>query len=60
MMVVRVQAALMRSGHYQGDIDGLLGESTRAALRAFQKENGIKQTGRMDIETLTLLGIPIP
>ena len=59
-MVVRVQAALMRSGHYHGDIDGVLGESTRAALRAFQKDGGIKQTGRMDIETLTLLGIPIP
>ena len=60
IMVVRVQAALMRSGHYQGDIDGVLGESTRTALRAFQKGSGIKQTGRMDIETLTLLGIPIP
>lgn len=60
MMVVRVQAALMRRGHYQGDIDGVLGEGTRTALRAFQKENGINQTGRMDIETLTLLGIPIP
>ena len=60
MMVVRVQAALMRRGHYQGDIDGVLGEGTRTALRAFQKENGINQTGRMDIETHTLLGIPIP
>ena len=41
MMVVRVQAALMRRGYYQGDIDGLLGPMTRAALRAFQQAEGI-------------------
>ena len=59
-MVVRVQAALMRRGLYNGDIDGLLGPNTRAALRAFQQIEGIPQTGRMDIETLTRLGISIP
>lgn len=59
-MVVRVQAALMRRGFYNGDIDGLLGPKTRAALRAFQQTEGIPQTGRMDIETLTRLGISIP
>ena len=60
MMVVRVQAALMRRGYYHGDIDGLLGPMTRAALRAFQQAQGISQTGRMDIDTLTRLGISIP
>ena len=60
MMVVRVQAALMRRGYYNGDIDGLLGPMTRAALRAFQRAEGISQTGRMDIDTLTRLGISIP
>ena len=59
-MVVRVQAALMRRGLYNGDIDGLLGPKTRAALRKFQQSEGIPQTGRMDIETLTRLGISIP
>ena len=59
-MVVRVQAALMRRGLYNGDIDGLLGPKTRAALRTFQRSEGIPQTGRMDIETLTRLGISIP
>ena len=60
MMVVRVQAALMRLGHYKGDIDGILGPLTRAALKAFQKSQGLAQTGRMDIDTLTRLGISIP
>ena len=59
-MVIRVQAALMRRGFYNGDIDGLLGPKTRAALQAFQESEGISQTGRMDIETLTRLGISIP
>ena len=59
-MVIRVQAALMRRGFYNGDIDGLLGPKTRAALRAFQRTEGIPQTGRMDIATLTRLGISIP
>ena len=59
-MVIRVQAALMRRGVYDGDIDGLLGPKTRAALKAFQQSEGISQTGRMDIETLTRLGISIP
>ena len=59
-MVVRVQAALMRRGLYNGDIDGLLGPKTRAALRAFQQTEGLPQTGRMDIATLTRLGISIP
>ena len=60
MMVVRVQAALMRRGYYSGDIDGRLGPKTRAALYAFQEAQGIARTGRMDIETLTRLGISIP
>lgn len=60
MMVVRVQAALMRRGFYVGDIDGILGPVTRAGLKAFQKSEGLAQTGRMDIDTLTRLGISIP
>ena len=60
VMVVRVQAALMRLGYYHGDVDGLLGPLTRAALKSFQKAQGLTQTGRMDLETLSRLGIPIP
>ena len=59
-MVVRVQAALMRRGYYKGDIDGLLGPLTRAALQGFQISEGLTQTGRMDLETLSRLGISIP
>ena len=37
MMVVRVQAALMRLGYYDGDIDGLLGPETRSAITSGEK-----------------------
>ena len=60
VMVVRVQAALMRRGYYKGDIDGLLGPLTRAALKTFQIHEGLTPSGRMNVETLTSLGIPIP
>ncbi len=60
MMVVRVQAALMRLGYFNGDIDGLLGPQTRSAITAYQRAQGLRQTGRMDIDTLTKLGISIP
>jgi len=60
MMVVRVQAALMRRGYFNGDIDGLLGPQMRSAIMAFQKAQGLPQSGRMDIDTLTKLGISIP
>ena len=60
MMVMRVQATLMRRGYFEGDIDGLLGPQTRAAINAYQKAQGLRQTGRMDIDTLTTLGISVP
>lgn len=60
MMTVRVQAALMRQGYFDGDIDGILGPQTRVAIIKYQKAKGLSQTGRMDIETLTQLGISIP
>lgn len=60
VMVVRVQAALMRLGYYNGDIDGLLGPKTRAAITKYQQAKSLRQTGRMDIQTLSQLGISIP
>ncbi len=60
MMVVRIQAALMRLGYFNGDIDGLLGPQTRSAITSYQKAQGLRETGRMDIDTLTKLGISVP
>jgi|GEM_PF-3930015 len=59
-MTARVQEALMRQGYYKGGVDGVSGPQTRAAIIEYQKAQGLPQTGRMDIQTLTRLGISIP
>jgi peptidoglycan hydrolase-like protein with peptidoglycan-binding domain len=41
-----------------GLIDGIMGPKTQAALRAFQKDQNLPQTGKMDAETLAKLGVP--
>jgi peptidoglycan hydrolase-like protein with peptidoglycan-binding domain len=55
--VTAVQEALKDKGHDPGRIDGIVGPRTRAALRDFQKAEGLEPTGRTDAETLTALGI---
>ena len=34
-----------------------MNKATRKALKAFQKENGLKETGKADKETLEKLGL---
>jgi hypothetical protein len=45
------QARLRNLGLYQGEIDGTLGDSTRAALALFQLLNGLEETGELDEAT---------
>jgi len=49
--------ALKNKGHDPGAIDGVMGAKTRSALRDFQKKEGIKDTGRLDQETMSKLGV---
>ncbi|UST92737.1 His-Xaa-Ser repeat protein HxsA [Pseudomonas siliginis] len=60
MLVRRVQLALMIKSYYSGPIDGVLGNSTRGSLMAFQADSGISSSGKMDTPTLNALGIAIP
>jgi peptidoglycan hydrolase-like protein with peptidoglycan-binding domain len=55
--VKQVQQALKDKGHDPGDIDGVMGPKTQAALKDFQKKEGLKETGRMDRETMSKLGV---
>ena len=43
-----VQIALTRAGYGPLDADGLLGQRTQAAVRAFERANGLEETGRID------------
>ncbi|MDB6173265.1 MAG: hypothetical protein JWL59_2576 [Chthoniobacteraceae bacterium] len=54
---MEVQNALQELGFYQGAIDGSVGPETRAAIRAYQSENGLSVTGRIDTALLRLLEV---
>jgi hypothetical protein len=56
-IVANVQAALQQQGYYQGDIDGILGPQTRAALAEYQSAQGLETTGAVDEPTLESLGM---
>jgi len=56
-VVANVQSALQQQGYYQGEIDGILGPQTRAALAEYQSAQGIEPTGLVDEPTLETLGM---
>ena len=53
----KVQETLNARGFKAGPANGVLGESTRTALRAFQKSENFKITGSPNPRTLAALGI---
>jgi Putative peptidoglycan binding domain len=56
-VVVNVQVALREQGYYAGAVDGAMGPQTRAALAAFQSDNGLAVTSAVDQPTLQTLGV---
>jgi len=52
-----VQQALKDKGYDPGDIDGAMGPKTRAAIRDFQRKEGLNVTGRIDAATRERLGV---
>ena len=56
-VVANVQSALQQEGYYTGDVDGILGPLTRAALAQYQEAQGIEPTGAIDEPTLASLGM---
>jgi peptidoglycan hydrolase-like protein with peptidoglycan-binding domain len=52
-----VQSALADLGYYRGRVDGVIGNGTRNAIRAFQRDNGLRATGRLDERLLDELGV---
>ena len=56
-VVANVQSALQQQGYYQGEIDGILGPQTRAALAEYQSAQGLEPTGAVDEPTLETLGM---
>jgi hypothetical protein len=55
--IANIQTALQQQGFYQGEIDGLMGPQTRAALAQYQQANGLETTAAIDQPTVeSLLG----
>ena len=52
---VEIQGLLAARGYYTGAVDGVAGPATRAALRRFQRDAGLPETGRADRETIDRL-----
>jgi peptidoglycan hydrolase-like protein with peptidoglycan-binding domain len=55
--VKQAQQKLKDDGEYQGQVDGKLGPKTAEAVKQYQQKNGLKQTGRLDRDTLGKLGV---
>src|ERR1041385_2542934 len=56
-VIANVQSALQEQGYYNGEVDGLIGPNTRAALSNFQRDNGLPVTAAIDGPTLQALGL---
>jgi len=54
-LVAQVQRSLKRAGYDPGPVDGRLGPATRAAIRHFQRDNGLPETGEVDAGVLAVL-----
>ena len=55
--VRRVQTKLKQWGYYSGPVDGIYGSKTVAAVKYFQRKNGLAVDGIVGAKTLAALGI---
>lgn len=55
--VTQIQTKLKRWGYYTGSIDGIYGSQTLAAVKYFQRKNGLKVDGIAGTKTLQAMGI---
>lgn len=55
--VIQIQTKLKRWGYYNGEIDGIYGSQTLAAVKLFQRKNGLTVDGIAGTKTLAAMGI---
>ena len=54
-VLVQIQTELARNGLYTGEIDGLMGPKSAAAIRAWEKANGYRETGEASAALLAIM-----
>lgn len=52
-----IQEKLKRWGYYNGNVDGIYGSQTTAAIKSFQRKNGLTVDGIAGTNTLRAMGI---
>ncbi len=57
--IKEVQTMLKEKGSYSGEATGSYNDETRKAIRSFQKDNGLRQTGTLNRATLEKFGIEL-
>lgn len=55
--VSEIQQKLLNWGYYSGEVDGIFGSRTEAAVRLFQQKNGLAVDGKVGAQTLAALGM---
>ena len=54
-VLVQIQTVLARKGLYSGEVDGLMGPKSAAAIRAWEKANGYTETGEASAALLAIM-----
>jgi len=57
--VTKVQKRLIQYGYLEGSADGRFGEKTQAAVRLFQRRNGLAVDGKVGPSTAAALGVTL-
>jgi peptidoglycan hydrolase-like protein with peptidoglycan-binding domain len=57
--ITQVQTMLKDKKLYGGEASGKYNDDTRAAIKSFQKDNGLRQTGTLNRATLEKMGIAL-
>jgi len=55
ILITAAQQQLKYSGLYNGPLDGKMSSETQRALRQFQQQHGLRQSGALDGRTMTTL-----
>ena len=58
-LVKTVQTKLKNWGYYTGAVDGVYGPKTVAAVKYFQKKNGLTQDGIVGVKTAAAMGVTL-